>query len=243
MTAIPTLGSTLTSRESHLFILNCIYNKIVKDSKRVTSLTSIPWASRPCLTLPPAGRTERTAPLIGHIRSPNPSGGWSWTILTSTSTLISFILCRMLFLVRTCRTLTVRIRPSSRMWLTWRGSRLMTCLFLWSIKKVAQLVVGAIRGGGTAGKNSTESIKRIKHTPLRLVEPVDLTIKGRHTRQMQILNRLTLNVHRLEKFLFVNPWNAVVSALRQLDTTVVAKRNLWPFFLPVGRNNSQSFHP
>ena len=40
------------------------------------------------------------------------------------------------------------------------------------------LVTGATRGDGSIGENITENLKRVKDIPLRLPEPVSITVRG-----------------------------------------------------------------
>lgn len=95
--------------------------------------------------------------------------------------------------------------------------------------EAGQLVVGATRGDGSVGENITENIKRIKDIPLTLPEPIDLTVRGEA--YLPKASFVSINQERQEagEPEFANPRNAAAGTLRQLDTAVVAKRNLATF--------------
>lgn len=92
-----------------------------------------------------------------------------------------------------------------------------------------RLVVGATRGDGSTGENITENLKRVKDIPLTLSEPINLTVRGEcymPRASFQVLNQDRQAAGEAE---FANPRNAAAGTLRQLDTGVVAKRNLASF--------------
>ena len=91
------------------------------------------------------------------------------------------------------------------------------------------LVAGATRGDGSVGENITENLKRIKDIPLTLKEPLDITVRGEcymPKASFDAVNQLRQENGEPE---FANPRNAAAGTLRQLDTAVVAKRNLATF--------------
>ena len=91
------------------------------------------------------------------------------------------------------------------------------------------LVAGATRGDGSVGENITENLKRVKDIPLTLPEKLDITVRGEC--YMPRASFDLVNQARQEKGEpeFANPRNAAAGTLRQLDTAVVAKRNLATF--------------
>ena len=91
------------------------------------------------------------------------------------------------------------------------------------------LAVGATRGDGTVGENITENLKRIKDIPLTLPHQETLTVRGEAYLPKASFEQI--NKERQESGLpeFANPRNAAAGTLRQLDTAVVAKRNLATF--------------
>ncbi|MFC3931478.1 NAD-dependent DNA ligase LigA [Streptococcus dentapri] len=92
-----------------------------------------------------------------------------------------------------------------------------------------QLVVGATRGDGTIGENITENLKRIKDIPLSLPDRQTLTVRGEA--YLPKASFAAINDKRREngQTEFANPRNAAAGTLRQLDTAVVAERNLATF--------------
>ncbi|WP_061596834.1 NAD-dependent DNA ligase LigA [Streptococcus gordonii] len=91
------------------------------------------------------------------------------------------------------------------------------------------LVAGATRGDGSIGENITENLKRVKDIPLTLPEPLTITVRGEcymPKTSFDAVNQLRQENGEAE---FANPRNAAAGTLRQLDTSVVAKRNLATF--------------
>ncbi|HEL0798992.1 TPA: NAD-dependent DNA ligase LigA [Streptococcus equi subsp. zooepidemicus] len=103
------------------------------------------------------------------------------------------------------------------------------------------LKVGATRGDGTIGENITENIKNIKDIPKRLSQALDVTIRGEAYMSRQAFK--TINEERQENGEpeFANPRNAAAGTLRQLDTRIVAKRQLATFlYQEVGLETADS---
>ena len=91
------------------------------------------------------------------------------------------------------------------------------------------LAVGATRGDGSVGENITENLKRVKDIPLTLPEKLDITVRGEcymPRASFDLVNQARQENGEPE---FANPRNAAAGTLRQLDTAVVAKRNLATF--------------
>ena len=91
------------------------------------------------------------------------------------------------------------------------------------------LVAGATRGDGSVGENITENLKRVKDIPLTLPTAVNLTVRGEcymPRSSFDAVNQLRQENGEPE---FANPRNAAAGTLRQLDTAIVAKRNLATF--------------
>lgn len=88
------------------------------------------------------------------------------------------------------------------------------------------LVRGSTRGNGIVGEDVTENLKMISSIPQKLKEKVTLEVRGEV--YMPLSSFLALNEAReVEgKPLFANPRNAAAGSLRQLDSKIVAERNL-----------------
>ena len=91
------------------------------------------------------------------------------------------------------------------------------------------LVAGATRGDGTVGENITENLKRVKDIPLTLPEPVTITVRGECYMPRSSFDAVNQERQENGEAEFANPRNAAAGTLRQLDTGVVAKRNLATF--------------
>jgi len=90
-------------------------------------------------------------------------------------------------------------------------------------------VAGATRGDGSVGENITENLKRVKDIPLSLSEKIDITVRGECYMPKASFNQVNLARQENGEPEFANPRNAAAGTLRQLDTGVVAKRNLATF--------------
>ena len=90
-------------------------------------------------------------------------------------------------------------------------------------------VAGATRGDGSIGENITENLKRVKDIPLSLPEKLDITVRGECYMPIASFNQVNLARQENGEPEFANPRNAAAGTLRQLDTAVVAKRNLATF--------------
>ena len=91
------------------------------------------------------------------------------------------------------------------------------------------LVAGATRGDGSIGENITENLKRVKDIPLTLPEELDITVRGECYMPRASFDQVNQARQENGEPEFANPRNAAAGTLRQLDTAVVAKRNLATF--------------
>lgn len=91
------------------------------------------------------------------------------------------------------------------------------------------LVAGATRGDGSIGENITENLKRVKDIPLTLSEELDITVRGECYMPRASFDQVNQARQENGESEFANPRNAAAGTLRQLDTAVVAKRNLATF--------------
>ena len=105
------------------------------------------------------------------------------------------------------------------------------------------LVRGVTRGDGIVGEDVTANIKTIRSIPLRLLKPVDVTVRGEVYMDKAVFEEL--NKQRAEdgEELFANPRNAAAGSLRQKDPAITAKRRLDIFvFNTQESSESQSTH-
>lgn len=91
------------------------------------------------------------------------------------------------------------------------------------------LVAGVTRGDGSIGENITENLKRVKDIPLTLPEELDITVRGECYMPRASFDQVNQARQENGEPEFANTRNAAAGTLRQLDTAVVAKRNLATF--------------
>lgn len=103
------------------------------------------------------------------------------------------------------------------------------------------LVAAATRGDGVTGEDVTPNIRTIKSVPLRLRQaddlPVPTLLEVRGEVYMSIAGFEELNREReaAGESLFANPRNAAAGSLRQLDSSITARRPLSMFCYGLGR--------
>ena len=87
------------------------------------------------------------------------------------------------------------------------------------------LTTGATRGNGTVG-DVTENLETIGSIPLRLTEPLTLTVRGEVYMPREAFNRQNMEREAAGRPLMANPRNAAAGSLRQLDSKIAASRGL-----------------
>ena len=88
------------------------------------------------------------------------------------------------------------------------------------------LVLGATRGNGSVGENITHNVKTIKSIPLKLKDDLSLEVRGEIYMPKKSFIALNLEREANEEELFANCRNAAAGSVRQLDSSIAAKRNL-----------------
>lgn len=88
-----------------------------------------------------------------------------------------------------------------------------------------QFVQGATRGDGILGEEITQNLKTIKSIPLKLFENADIEVRGEIYMPISSFEKL----NKASEKPFANPRNAAAGSLRQLDSTITAKRDLSMF--------------
>ncbi len=95
--------------------------------------------------------------------------------------------------------------------------------------KNGKFVHGATRGNGIIGEEITQNLRTIKSIPLKLFEDADVEVRGEIYMPKTSFEKLNEeNIERGEKP-FANPRNAAAGSLRQLDSSITAKRDLSMF--------------
>ncbi len=96
------------------------------------------------------------------------------------------------------------------------------------------LISAATRGNGFIGENITSNVKTIKQVPLKLTKDVDIEVRGEIYMSRATLKKLNEEREKNGEPLLKNCRNAAAGSIRQLDSSVAAKRNLevWIYHLP-----------
>ena len=91
------------------------------------------------------------------------------------------------------------------------------------------LIRGATRGNGVVGENITHNVKTIKSIPLKLTKNIDIEVRGEIFMPKASFIELNKEREENEEELFANCRNAAAGSVRQLDSSIAAKRNLDAF--------------
>lgn len=87
----------------------------------------------------------------------------------------------------------------------------------------------ATRGNGVVGEDITNNVKTIKTVPMRLREDVDIEVRGEIFMSKDTLKKLNIEREKNGEPIFKNCRNAAAGSIRQLDSSIAAKRNLEVF--------------
>ena len=87
-------------------------------------------------------------------------------------------------------------------------------------------VEGATRGDGQVGEDVTQNLKTVYSIPLKLSEPLSLTVRGEVYMPRATFRRINEKREAEGLALMANPRNAAAGSLRQLDPKIAAERKL-----------------
>lgn len=110
-----------------------------------------------------------------------------------------------------------------------------------------KLIVGSTRGDGVTGEDITQNLKTVRSVPLRLFSqptypiPRLLEVRGEVFLPTEPFRQLNRERAAAGEPLFANPRNATAGSLKQLDSTVTAKRPLDLFCHGLGRIEGITF--
>ena len=88
---------------------------------------------------------------------------------------------------------------------------------------------GVTRGDGITGEDITNNLKTIKAIPLKLFEPISVEVRGEIYMPKSSFEKLNEENLKNGEKPFANPRNAAAGSIRQLDSSVTAKRDLSMF--------------
>ena len=89
-----------------------------------------------------------------------------------------------------------------------------------------EFVRGATRGDGSVGEDVTLNLRTVQSIPLRLSEPLSLTVRGEVYMPRAVFEDINAKREKEGKALMANPRNAAAGSLRQLDSSITAERRL-----------------
>lgn len=89
-----------------------------------------------------------------------------------------------------------------------------------------RFVRGATRGDGQVGEDVTENLRTVFDIPMELQDKRPLWIRGEVFMPVKVFQRLNAQREAAEEPPFANPRNAAAGSLRQLDSSVCARRKL-----------------
>ena len=97
------------------------------------------------------------------------------------------------------------------------------------IYKDGVLVQAATRGDGVVGEDITHNAKTIKSIPLKLKEKIDIEVRGEIFMSKESLKKTNEERIKNGEKPLQNARNAAAGSMRQLDSSIAAKRNLDTF--------------
>lgn len=89
---------------------------------------------------------------------------------------------------------------------------------------------GLTRGDGVVGEDVSSNVRVIQSVPLQLSQAEDVVVRGEVFMPYTSFHALNESRQENDEALFANPRNAAAGSMRQLDSKVVAKRNLDAFW-------------
>ena len=103
---------------------------------------------------------------------------------------------------------------------------------------------GATRGDGFVGEDITANLKTVSSIPLRLRPPFPDFVEARGEVYLDHIEFARINAAREAGGdpVFANPRNAAAGSVRQLDTSVTAKRRLTVFLYALGESSAPVAH-
>lgn len=110
--------------------------------------------------------------------------------------------------------------------------------------KDGKLVRGATRGDGVVGEDITHNVITIKSIPLKIDIKDEIEVRGEIYMPKKSFEKLNEIRQANGEKLFANPRNAAAGSVRQLDSSVAAKRNLSTFIyhLPTPDKFNLKYH-
>lgn len=97
------------------------------------------------------------------------------------------------------------------------------------------LKTAATRGDGKVGEDVTENIRTMESVPLRLKQPLDIIVEGEAYMPLSQFKKINKEQEKKGEELYANPRNITAGTIRQLDSTIVAKRQPSTFIYDIAQ--------
>ena len=112
-----------------------------------------------------------------------------------------------------------------------------------SLKYVdGNFVQGATRGNGQIGEDVTVNLSTVKSIPKKLKEPINITVRGEVFIGKKEFEKMNEEIGYEDGTLFANARNAAAGSLRQLDSSITAKRPLDIYIFNVQKIEGKEFN-
>ena len=93
----------------------------------------------------------------------------------------------------------------------------------------------ATRGDGKVGEDVTENVKTIQSIPLKLKKPVSIIVEGEIYLDKREFEKINKKLEKRNEKTYANPRNLAAGTLRQLNSQIVAERNLSVFIYDLAK--------
>jgi len=100
------------------------------------------------------------------------------------------------------------------------------------------LKTAATRGDGRIGEDVTENVKTIEAIPLKLNKPVDVIVEGEIYLSKKNFERINRELEKKGEQPYANPRNLAAGTIRQLDSRIVAERQLSAFIYDIAQSDN-----
>ena len=110
------------------------------------------------------------------------------------------------------------------------------------IYEKGKLVRAVTRGDGTVGEDITHNVRTIKNVPLSLPVDIDIEVRGEIYMPKKSFEKLNEEKEKNGENKFANPRNAAAGSVRQLDSSIAARRNLATFIYHLPNYNNYNIH-
>ena len=108
--------------------------------------------------------------------------------------------------------------------------------------KDGKFILGATRGNGLVGEDVTHNLATIKSIPKKLTEQIDITVRGEVFIGKKEFDKMNEERGFEEENMFANARNAAAGSLRQLDSSITAKRPLDIYIFNVQKIENKEFN-